>query len=372
MVGIARKIIAAALAALLGASYGPGPDLTAALNPEQIQLTAGATNAGVEGKCVALIPQVAGNNFYEVANIEAQTMGEEWGIIVDYVAPHRYSVVDQVQSIQDAIALGVDAICIAAVEADGISDALRAAADKGVTVVTWNVDAKAEDRTLMVAPAPAEVMGQLLVDLGVEGLKARGIDPEAENISYCWHYATADTAAWWAAAENIIQERYPNWVNILPGDRYYSQSDWWKAVTVGGEILDSRPDVDLILCPDVSAFLGQLEAAQRKGLTKDDITITGLATPNAVRSYCEAGILHNWAYWNAEIGAMGCYVAAYLAAGNEVRVGDAITIPGLGIMEVLPNDCLGTGAATDEVNHGVIVLPAPLIFNAETVEEYDF
>lgn len=371
MVGIARKIIAAALAALLGVSYGPGSDLTA-LNPEQIQLTAGATNAGVEGKCVALIPQVAGNNFYEVANMEAQAMGVEWGINVKYVGAYRCSVFDQVQSINDAVALGADAICIAAVDADGISDALRAAADKGVTVVTWNTDAKAEDRTLMVAPAPAEAMGQLLVELGVEGLKARGIDPEAENVSYCWHYEYADTAIWWAAAENIIQERYPNWVNILPGDSPYFQSDWDKAVTVGREILDSRPDVDLILCPDVSVFIGQLEAAQCKGLTKNDVTITGLATPNAVRSYCEAGILHNWAYWNVEIGAVGCYAAAYLAAGNEVRVGDTITIPGLGIVEVLPNDCLGTGAATGEVNHGVIVLPAPLIFNAETVDEYDF
>ena len=72
-------------------------------------------------------------------------------------------------------------------------------------------------------------------------------------------------------------------------------------------------------------------------------------------------------------GAMGCYLAAYLAAGNEVHVGDKINIPSIGEVEVMPNDCLVEGASTAEVNNGVVLLPERTVFNADNIEtNYNF
>lgn len=53
---------------------------------------------------------------------------------------------------------------------------------------------------------------------------------------------------------------------------------------------------------------------------------------------------------------MGCYVAAYLAAGNTVKVGDTIDIPEIGSCEVLSNDSISAGAATGDENNGVVLL----------------
>ncbi len=40
---------------------------------------------------------------------------------------------------------------------------------------------------------------------------------------------------------------------------------------------------------------------------------------------------------------MGCYLAAYISAGNTVKVGDKIDIPSIGTVEVLTNDALVAG-----------------------------
>lgn len=242
-------------------------------------------------------------------------------------------------------------------------------------VTTWDSDANSDDRTLMVSQGTPEVLGQMLVDMAVDGLKERGKDPENDEIKYCWHYSQAtvtDQNSWQVEGEKIIAEKYPNWTNVYP-DNYYSEQDAEKAITVGEAVLDANPDIDVIICNDSTALPGQLQAAENKGYNKDNITITGFATPNAVKQYCSNGTLYNWGLWDAKLqGAMGCYVAAYLAAGNTVKVGDTIDIPEIGSCEVLSNDSISAGAATGDENNGVVLLPERLVFTADNMDDYDF
>ena len=254
-------------------------------------------------------------------------------------------------------------------------DALQAAKAAGIAVSTWDSDSKPGDRALMVSQGTPEVLGQMLVDLSVEGLKARGVDPDKDPVKYCWHYSQAtvtDQNSWQVEGEKIIKEKYPNWENVQP-DNYYSEQDAEKSVTIGKAVLAAHADIDLIICNDSTALPGQLEAAQQAGLTKDDVTITGFATPNAIKPYCTANILHNWGLWDCKVqGALGCYVAAYIAAGNDVKVGDTIDVPGIGAVEVMPNNCLNPDDTTADTNNGVVLLPERAIFNAETMNNYDF
>ena len=334
-----------------------------------------STGASVEGKTVAFIPKLTGNAFFEVANVGAQEFSKDWGMTVEYIGTPNATAADQVGVINDAVAQGVDAICISTVDAAGVADALKAAQDAGIVVCTWDSDAAVTDRALMVSQGTPEVLGQMLVDLSVAGLKDRGVDPEKDTVNYCWHYSQAtvtDQNSWQVEGEKIIKEKYPNWVNVQP-DNYYSEQDAETSITVGEAVLDAHPDVDLIICNDSTALPGQLQAAENKGLTKADVTITGFATPNAIKAYCTNGTLYNWGLWDCKIqGAMGCYVAAYIAAGNTVKVGDVISIPGIGDCEVMPNNCLNPDDATGDANNGVVLLPERAIFTAENMDQYDF
>lgn len=383
----AKRLLALALALVmvfaLAACTPKEPEPTQGTEPSApVEPTQGneptepaTTGSAVEGMTVAFIPKVSGNAFFEVANTGAQEFAKDWGLTVDYIGSPNATVADQVQCINDAISKGVDAICISTVDAAGVSDALQQAMAAGIAVSTWDSDSKVADRALMVSQGTPEVLGQMLVDLSLEGLKARGVDPEKDEVKYAWHYSQAtvtDQNSWQVEGEKIIKDKYPNWVNVQP-DNYYSEQDAEKSVTVGKAVLDAHPDIDLIICNDSTALPGQLEAAQQAGLTKDDVTITGFATPNAIKPYCTAGVLHNWGLWDCKVqGALGCYVAAYIAAGNDVKVGDTIDVPGIGSVEVMANNCLNPSDETADVNNGVVLLPERAIFNAETMDNYDF
>ena len=342
---------------------------------EEAATEAPAAGADVSGLTVAFIPKLTGNAFFESANNGAQEYSKEWGFTVDYQGSANAAVADQVNVINNAVARGVDAICVSSVDATGLDSALTEAKDAGVTVVTWDSDVSDTARTLMVSQGTPDLLGKMLVDMGADSLTNRGKDVKADTIKYCWHYSqatVADQNSWQVAGEAYIKENFPNWENVAP-DNYYSEQDAEKAVSIGASILEAHSDIDLIICNDSTALPGQCKAAQNKGLTKDDVTITGFASPMSIKDYCAAGVIEQWGLWDCGVqGAMGCYLAAYLAAGNEVHVGDKINIPSIGEVEVMPNDCLVEGASTAEVNNGVVLLPERTVFNADNMNDYNF
>ena len=342
---------------------------------EEAATEAPAAGADVSGLTVAFIPKLTGNAFFESANNGAQEYSKEWGFTVDYQGSANAAVADQVNVINNAVASGVDAICVSSVDATGLDSALTEAKDAGVTVVTWDSDVSDTARTLMVSQGTPDQLGKMLVDMGADSLTNRGKAVKADTIKYCWHYSqatVADQNSWQVAGEAYIKENFPNWENVAP-DNYYSEQDAEKAVSIGASILEAHSDIDLIICNDSTALPGQCKAAQNKGLTKDDVTITGFASPMSIKDYCAAGVIEQWGLWDCGVqGAMGCYLAAYLAAGNEVHVGDKIDIPSIGEVEVMPNDCLVEGASTAEVNNGVVLLPERTVFNADNMNDYNF
>ena len=227
----------------------------------------------------------------------------------------------------------------------------------------------------MVSQGTPEQLGKMLVDMGVDALTKRGKDPENDAIKYCWHYSQAtvtDQNSWQVAGEAYIAENYPNWENVAP-DNYYSEQDSEKAVTVGAAVLADHSDIDLVICNDSTAPPGQLHAAQNAGLDKDSITITGFASPNSIKDFCKAGLLYEWGLWDCKVqGAIGCYVAAYVAAGNTVKVGDTISIPEIGDVTVEANDSISAGAETLDENNGVVLLPERVVFDESNMEDYNF
>lgn len=329
----------------------------------------------VNGMEVAFIPKLTGNAFFEAANNGAQKYAEKVGFKVNYMGDSTASVSAQVAVINQAVAAGVDAICISTVDAAGVADALKAAKDAGIIVTTWDSDSNPEDRSIMVSQGTPEILAQFLIDMSIEGLKERGKDPEKDEIKYAWHYSQAtvtDQNSWREAGEKIIKEKYPNWKNLQP-DNYYSEQDAEKAISVGEGILDAHKDIDLIICNDSTALPGQLQAMENKKLNKDNVTVTGFSSSNPIKQYAENGTLHTWGLWDCGVqGSMGTYIAAFLAAGNEVKVGDKIEIPEIGTVEVMPNDSIAPDAKTEDKDHGVLLLPERLQFTTENMNDYDF
>lgn len=323
---------------------------------------------------VVFIPKLTGNAFFESANEGAQAYAEKQGFTVKYDGSPEASVANQVTVINNAVQQGADAICVSSVDATGLDDALRAAREAGLKVVTWDSDVSGDARSVMVSQGTPDILGEMLVEMGVKSLTSRGLDPAKDEIEYVWHYSqatVADQNSWQVAGENYIKEKYPNWKNVAPSN-YYSEQDAEKAISIGESILTAHKDIDLIICNDSTALPGQCQAAQNLGMTAEDVTITGFASPNSIKDYCKAGIIERWGLWDCQIqGALGCYLAYYLADGNEIKVGDKINVPEIGEVEVLPNTVLDPNAYTAE-DSGVVLLPERAEFTAENVDQYNF
>ncbi len=264
----------------------------------------------VDGMTVAFIPKVSGNSFFEAANDGAQKYAAEWGLTVDYIGSPDASVTTELELIQQAIDKGVDAICISSVDATALDEKLMEAQDNGIYVSTWDSDVSPNARALMVSQGTADVLGPMLVEMGVESLKERGVDVTGE-VKYVWHFSNpsvADQNSWYVAGDEYIKANYPSWVAVH--DPYYSNQDPAQSVSVGESIFEAYPDVDLIICNDSTALPGQCGAAQNKGLTAKDVTITGFCPPSGMTTYLENGICTRWGLWDCGIqGALGCYLA---------------------------------------------------------------
>lgn len=327
-----------------------------------------------KGITVVFVPKLTGNAFFESANVGAQEMGKKVGFTVKYDGNPVASVANQVAVIDNAINSGADAVCVSSVDATGLDQIMRQAKKAGVKVTTWDSDVSGDARTVMVSQGTPDILGKMLVDMLVTSLKERGKDPAKDAIKYVWHYSqatVADQNSWRVAGEAYVKKTFPNWINVNPSN-YYSEQDAEKAISIGEAILTAYPDIDGIICNDSTALPGQAQAAQnlKKGLK--DVSITGFASPNSMKAYANAGVLARWGLWDCKIqGAIGVYLAYYLATGKSINVGDKIDIPGVGMVEVFPNTVLDAKAFTAP-NSGVVLMPERAVFTKANMNNYNF
>jgi AI-2 transport system substrate-binding protein len=322
---------------------------------------------------VVFVPKVTGNAFFESANKGAQAYAEKIGFKIRYEGSPEAEVGNQIAIINRAIEEKADALCVSALDAKALDGVMKKALAAGIKVTTWDSDVSGDARMIMVSQGTPAQLGRMLVEMGAKSLDSRGRNP-ADPIKYVWHYSQAtvtDQNSWQAAGEQYIRETYPNWQNLAP-ENFYSDQDPEKAVSVGEHILKTYPEIDLIICNDSTSLPGQAQAAQNLGLSAREVSITGFASPNAMRGFCKAGIIERWGLWDCQVqGALGCYLAWYLAAGNQLRVGDRVDVPDIGTVELMPNTVLDPEAYTSNTS-GVVLLPNRTEFTIRNVDNYDF
>ena len=332
------------------------------------------SSAGGSSKTIVFVPKITGNAFFESANDGAQAHARANGYTVQYVGSQQASVAEQVRIINQAIDQGVDGISVSSLDATALDQVMKRALQAGLAVTTWDSDVSGDARTVMVSQGTPEILGKMLVDMGAEALKNRGKNPDSEAINYVWHYSqstVADQNSWHVAGEAYIRQKYPQWKNIRP-ENYYSNQDPEQALSVGQAILQSNSNIDLIICNDSTALPGQLQAAQNLGRDKTNVSITGFAPPNSIKPFARANVVERWGLWDSgQQGALGCYLAFYIASGNRIAVGDTITVPGIGTVEVLPNTVLDPNAYTAS-NSGVVLLPERVVFTLANMDNYNF
>ena len=141
---------------------------------------------------IALITMDSIDQHWVTLNEGAQKAAKELGVTVDFMAPNTKDDAQQIESVNNAVSGGYNAIIVAANGPDAISSALKDAQSKGVKIVyvdsPANVDAEATFSTDNFAAGTTA--GKTMID----GLKAAGVESGSIGIISV-NNATASTVA---------------------------------------------------------------------------------------------------------------------------------------------------------------------------------
>ena len=335
-------LIAAFLSLLIGCGKAPEAPTGAASS---------STPSAPAGKkvTVGFMPKSKGNGYFVSVKVGADKAAKELGVDLVYDGPTDPDAAKQNEIIENWITLGVDAIAIACENGDGASTALRKAKAKGIKIITYDADAKADAREFFVNQATTEGIGNALMDEA-----ARLMGTEGEYAIITASLTAENMKQWQAAIAKRNAEKYPGLklVALRPCDDLKD-----KAQSEATALLSAWPNLKLLMNICSPAVPGAAEAVKQAGKV-GKVKVIGLGLPNENRSYVKDGVTDTVILWNTgDLGYLTIYAAQALVKGT-LKHGDASFTAGtLGKFEIQGDNLL---------------LGKPFSFNKGNIDQFNF
>lgn len=308
--------------------------------------------AGGETKTTYAIVCKDASNPYMLKMIEGfKAACEDLGVEFLTKSPETTSVDDQINIVNDLVAQGVKGIAIAANDAAALEATIKAAREKGVTVVTLDSDTKGSQ--MFVNQAGVEQVAQVLVDSVYD--MAGG---EGEFAILSASSTATNQNAWIAAMEEILKDS--KYAGLKLVETVYGDDEPTKSTTETQNLLTKYPDLKVICCPTT---VGVLACAQTV-LNTDGCTVkvAGLGLPSEMKEYVGDDKVCPYMYlWNPiDVGNCAAYMIKAIADGKAGAAGTSFTADNGTTYEV---------TAGDPAETQIIVGP-PFAFNGDNIAEW--
>ena len=288
---------------------------SAAAGGEAVEITAGdSITATFLPKCtnIAVFPQ---------ANSGAEEAAAELGSDpAEFVGPADCGdTTGQIEFMTNAVTQGVDAIMLSNNSGDQLDAPAQAAADAGIPVVTWDSPIpSATGESVFVAQVDFDETGQVMAEM------ARTILGD-DGGEFAILSATPDAAnqnAWIAAMEEVLAT--PEFENLVLVETVYGNDVAEDSVTAALGLVDSHPDLELIMAPTTVGIVAAAQAMTQEGLC-ETIKVSGLGLPEEMAPYVESGCAPEFALWSfVDLGYLAYYVA-YGIATEQIAAEEGAT-----------------------------------------------
>lgn len=298
---------------------------------------------------IGMIPKLKGIAYFQACERGGRQAAEELGVSLLYDGPTDNRVEDQIELINQWMATGVDAICIAPNDPEAIAPVLKRAKSQGIVVVTYDADANpaTSGRDAFCNQTPTDVLAHTMVDIVAEkmGGKGKGVivstTPSAPNQN-----------AWLSFMLPRLKEKYPE-ITLL--ETLYPAEDISRARQMTADVLGAHPDLKGVWGLSSVALPGAAEAvkqAHRSG----EVAVTGVTLPKEIRDYVLDSTVEKFCLWNPEdLGYLAVQVAHRIKTGQ------------------LPDGTADFGRVKGvRVQAGEVILGDPIIFTKENIDQYDF
>jgi rhamnose transport system substrate-binding protein len=336
-IGLLGLVAAAALAAGLAATGG----------------SAHGTKAGAADKSykLYLIPKFIGIPVFTLNGAGAKEAGKKLGDSVTYNGPTQATGAAQVPFIDSAARQGYNAIIISANDPNAVAPALKRAAARGVKVISYDADTAPSARIIYVSPPDAKSIGFNQVDTVASQIGNKG------KVAILSAAPTAANQNEWIKWMKV-RLKLPKYKGIQLVKIAYGNDNDTKSAQEAQALLQAYPDLKGIISP---TSVGVVAAARVLSQAKKcSIVLTGLGTPNTMRTYVKSGCVKKFALWNEQdFGYLAAYVAHNVLTGKLTgKAGQSFTAGRLGKRTV------GKG--------GIVILSKPLIFTAANIDKFHF
>ena len=276
-----------------------------------------------EGYTIVVMPKQVGITYFESARAGVERAGEELGVNAVFTGPTAADAAEQVSMIQDLISQGIDAIAVSANDADSLTPVLTQAREKGGEA-NWD-----------------------------EMVRQMGTD-EGEYVILTSTLTAGTCNAWIEAGLAYAAEKYPNLTLVC--DPVCCNESVDEAYSKTLDLLTTYPDLKGIIGFSSPNPIGAGQAVSEMGM-QDAVVVVGTCMPNDANSLMKEGAIDAGLLWDpAALGYLSVGLAKYVLDGNEIVDGDV--------------EIEGYGVAT--INGKQVFMGDPLIFTAETVDNYNF
>lgn len=308
-------------------------------------------------KTYCLIVKSAGNPYNQKEAEGFKEAIEAQGGTFVLQEPAAADAESQITCINNAISQGVDAIAIAANDADALQPALTEAKNSGIHVLALDSATNAASREVFCNQAGITQVGETLMEAvkDISGGEGKWAILSAASTA-------TNQNAWIDSMKSVMEGS--DYAGLELVGVYYGDDEYQKSVDQTDAILAENPDVKVICAPTTVGIMAAAKVVEDKGLA-GSVKVTGLGLPSEMADYIgstDADACPYMFLWNPiDLGRLAGYTAIALVNGVITGAeGDSYTAPDGTTYEVT--------AASDGGTE--IILGPPFGFNPDNIEEW--
>jgi simple sugar transport system substrate-binding protein len=285
-----------------------------------ISTIAGVSAAAAESYVIANTPKCIGISWWDRMDAGNQRYAEATGSEVYQAGPTGDAdTAVQVNSIEDAIASGVDAITVIPSDPAGCETVLAKAMENDIVVISHEAEGLTNVDYDMEAFVNQEY-GAHMMDLLAEQMDGKG--------GYVVMLGTLTASShqqWTEGAIARQEEMYPDMYQVCDPVEGSSQEAAYNAAK---EVIATYPEIGGFIGCDTNDSPGIAMAIKEAGKA-GEIAVTGTCLVSQARDYLTDGTIKTFTFWDPAVaGEAMCHLAELVLQGETIEDGVDLGVPG--------------------------------------------
>jgi rhamnose transport system substrate-binding protein len=311
-----------------------------------------AASAAAESRYrVAMVVKNLGNGFFDAAHQGGDEAARALGDVeLIYTGPTKPTAEGQIEIINSLIAQKVNAIVISSNDPDALVPVCKKAAQRGITVVSFDSGVARAGRIFQINPSNPELIGLKQLQMAAKTIGGKG---EIAILSATTQATNQNK--WIQVMKDDLKK--PEFAGLKLVDVVYGDDQSDKSYREAVGLFRKHPDLKAIIAPTTVGITAAAKAVTDQKLV-GKVFVTGLGLPSELAGHVRSGAVDTFAIWNPiDLGYTAVYAAPSLLAGKASgKPGTEVPVGRMGSLKIDSN--------------GDAAMSEPYVFDKANVDKF--